>query len=152
MVDLPENLEHPESGKMPASRYIARLMGPVLLVMGIGMVVGLMTEGDSYAALMKEFVGSRALIFLMGALTLAPGLAIVNAHNLWVPDWRVVVTVLGWLFIFRGILALVFPTLVQRLGEDVSVGRTGIVAGAVVTLVLGAFLSVMGYRRQAGSA
>jgi len=152
MVDLPENLEHPESGKMTASRYIARLMGPVLLVMGIGMVVGLMTEGDSYAALMKEFVGSRALIFLMGALTLAPGLAIVNAHNLWVPDWRVVVTVLGWLFIFRGILALVFPTLVQRLGEDVSVGRTGIVAGAVVTLVLGAFLSVMGYRRQAGSA
>ena len=118
---------------MTASRYIARLMGPVLLVMGIGMVVGLMTEGDSYAALMKEFVGSRALIFLMGALTLAPGLAIVNAHNLWVPDWRVVVTVLGWLFIFRGILALVFPTLVQRLGEDVSVGRTGIVAGAVVT-------------------
>jgi len=152
MVDLPENLEHPESGKMTASRYIARLMGPVLLVMGIGMVVGLMTEGDSYAALMKEFVGSRALIFLMGALTLVAGLAIVNAHNLWVPDWRVVVTVLGWLFIFRGILALVFPTLVQRLGEDVSVGRTGIVAGAVVTLVLGAFLSVMGYRRQAGSA
>jgi len=152
MVDLPENLEHPESGKMTASRYIARLMGPVLLVMGIGMVVGLMTEGDAYPALLKEFLASRALIFLMGALTLAPGLAIVNAHNLWVPDWRVVVTVLGWLFIFRGILALVFPTLVQRLGEDVSVGRTGIVAGAVVTLVLGAFLSVMGYRRQAGSA
>ena len=148
MVDLPENLEHPESGKMTASRYIARLMGPALLAIGIGMVVGLMTEGDAYPALLKEFVGSRALIFLMGALTLVAGLAIVNAHNLWVPDWRVVVTVLGWLFIIRGVLALVFPTLVQRLGEDVSTGRTGIVAGAVVTLVLGTFLSVMGYRRQ----
>ena len=53
-------------------------------------------------------------------------------------------TVLGWLFIFRGILALVFPTLVQRLGEDVSAGGTGIIAGAVVTLVLGVFLSIMG--------
>jgi hypothetical protein len=136
---------------MTASRYIARLMGPALLAIGIGMVVGLMTEGDAYPALLKEFVGSRALIFLMGALTLVAGLAIVNAHNLWVPDWRVVVTVLGWLFIFRGILALVFPTLVQRLGEDVSAGSTGIIAGAVVTLVLGVFLSIMGYRQQAGS-
>jgi hypothetical protein len=153
VVDLRENLENPGSGKMTASRYIARLMGPVLLAIGIGMIVGLMTEGDSYAALMKEFVGSRALIFLMGALTLAAGLAIVNAHNLWVPDWRVVVTVLGWLFIIRGAFALVFPALVQRLGEDVSAGRTGIVAGAAVTLVLGAFLSVMGYRKErAGSA
>lgn len=151
MVDLPENLEHPESGKMTASRYIARLMGPVLLAMGIGMVVGLMTEGDAYPALLKEFLASRALIFLTGALTLAAGLAIVNAHNLWVPDWRVVVTVLGWLFIIRGAFALLFPALVQRLGEDVSAGRTGIIVGAVVTLVLGAFLSVMGYRQQAGS-
>jgi hypothetical protein len=153
VVELRESLENPGSGKMTASRYIARLMGPVLLAIGIGMIVGLMTEGDSYAALMKEFVGSRALIFLMGALTLAAGLAIVNAHNLWVPDWRVLVTVLGWLFIIRGAFALVFPTLVQRLGEDVSAGRTGIVAGAAVTLVLGAFLSVMGYRKErAGSA
>src|SRR5262249_19914566 len=93
---LAENLDDPGSGKMIASRYIARLMGPVLLAIGIGMVVGFMTEGDGYPALMKEFLGSRALIFLTGALTLVAGLAIVNAHNLWVPDWRVVVTVLGW--------------------------------------------------------
>ena len=37
------------------------------------------------------------MIFITGVLALIAGLAIVNAHNLWVPDWRVVVTVLGWL-------------------------------------------------------
>ena len=74
---------------MTASRYIARLMGPALLAIGIGMVIGLVTEGDGYPALMKEFLGSRPLIFLTAALTLVAGLAIVNAHNLWVADWRV---------------------------------------------------------------
>jgi hypothetical protein len=133
---------------MTASRYVARLMGPVLLAIGIGMVVGLLTEGDGYPALMKEFLGSRALIFLTAALTLVAGLAIVNAHNLWVADWRVVVTVLGWLFIARGAIGLVFPAMVQRLGEDMIAGRSGIVAGAAVTLVLGAFLSAMGYWRE----
>jgi hypothetical protein len=68
-------------------------MGPVLLIIGIGVIAGLFVEGESYS--MKEFIGSRALIFIAGVLALLAGLAIVNAHNLWVPDWRVVVTVLG---------------------------------------------------------
>jgi hypothetical protein len=123
-------------------------MGPVLLAIGIGMVVGIVTEGDAYLALMKEFLGSRALIFLTGVLTLVAGLAIVNAHNLWVPDWRVVVTALGWLFIVRGVAALVLPAVVRRAGEDVIAGQSGIIAGAAVTLALGAFLSIMGYHKQ----
>jgi len=76
---------------MNTSRYIARLMGPVLLIIGIGMIAGLFVEAESYSSLMKEFIGSRALIFITGVLALLAGLAIVNAHNLWVPDWRVVV-------------------------------------------------------------
>lgn len=133
---------------MTSSRYIARLMGPVLVAIGIGMVVGIVTDGEGYLVLMKEFLGSRALIFLTAVLTLVAGLAIVNAHNLWVPDWRLVVTVLGWLFILRGVFALVFPALVQHLGEEVIAGHSGIIAGAAVTLALGAFLSVMGYRKE----
>ncbi|HZP07833.1 hypothetical protein [Methyloceanibacter sp.] len=133
---------------MTSSRYIARLMGPVLVAIGIGMVVGIVTDGEGYLVLMKEFLGSRALIFLTAVLTLVAGLAIVNAHNLWVPDWRLVVTVLGWLFILRGVFALVLPALVQHLGEEVIAGHSGIIAGAAVTLALGAFLSVMGYRKE----
>jgi hypothetical protein len=34
-------------------------------------------------------------------LALLAGLAVVNAHNLWVLDWRLIVTILGWLLILR---------------------------------------------------
>ncbi len=94
---------------MTTSKYIARLMGPVFLTIGVGMVMGMLTEGEGYSSLLKEFIGSRALIFVTGTLALVAGLAVVNAHNLWVPDWRVIVTVLGWLMILRGIMNLVFP-------------------------------------------
>jgi hypothetical protein len=130
---------------MATSRYIARLMGPVLLVIGIGMVMGMLTEGDGYSSLLKEFIGSRALIFLTGMAALLAGVAIVNAHNLWVPDWRVVITVLGWLFILRGIMNLVFPIAVQNLGDRMIASHAGVLAGAAVTIVLGAILSIMGY-------
>jgi hypothetical protein len=130
---------------MATSKYIARLMGPVLLIIGIGMVMGMLTEGDAYSSLLKEFIGSRALIFVTGVLALVAGLAVVNAHNHWVADWRVIVTVLGWLMILRGIMNLVFPITVQNLGDRMIASHAGVLAGAAVTIVLGAILSIMGY-------
>jgi hypothetical protein len=130
---------------MDRSKYIARLMGPVMLVIGIGMALGLIIEGESYSSLLKEFIGSRALIFITGVLALLAGLAIVNAHNLWVRDWRVIVTILGWLLVLRGIMLLLFPAIVQTLGDRVVAATSGIVAGAAITFVIGAILSIMGY-------
>jgi len=130
---------------MDKSEYIARLMGPVMLIIGIGMIGGMLTEGDAYSSLLKEFIGSRALIFITGVLALVAGLAIVNAHNLWVRDWRVVVTILGWLFIVRGVSNLVFPGTVQTLGDRMIASHGGILAGAAATIALGSILSIMGY-------
>jgi hypothetical protein len=130
---------------MTTSRYLARLMGPVMLTVGVGMVFGMLLEGDAYSSLAKEFIASRALIFITGALALTAGLAVVNAHNLWVPDWRVIVTILGWLLIVRGISNLVFPATVQTLGDRMIASHAGVLAGAAFTIVIGVILSVMGY-------
>ena len=130
---------------MTTSRYIARLMGPVMLIIGIGMAAGMLMEGETYSSLLKEFIASRALIFITGILALTAGLAIVNAHNLWVRDWRVMVTILGWLLVLRGVMLLVFPAAVQTLGDRIVASQSGIVAGAAITFVLGAILSIMGY-------
>ena len=127
---------------MTTSRYIARLMGPVFLTIGIGMVMGMLTEGEGYSSLLKEFISIRALIFVTGVLALAAGLAVVNAHNLWVPDWRVIVTVLGWLMHpSRRFMKLVFPSTVQTLGDRMIASHAGVLAGAAFTVVLGAILS-----------
>jgi len=120
---------------MDRSEYIARLMGPVMLIIGIGMIAGMLTEGNGYSSILKEFIASRALIFVTGVLALVVGLAVVNAHNLWVRDWRLIVTILGWLFILRGVSNLVFPSTVQTL----------VLAGAAATIALGSILSIMGY-------
>jgi hypothetical protein len=133
---------------MNTSRSLARLVGPILLVIGIGMAFGLMMEGANYSNVLKEFIANRALIFLTGVLALLAGIAIVNVHNVWVPDWRVIVTVLGWLLVLRGIMLLVFPLTVQVFGDRVATSEAGITAGAALTFVLGAILCMMGYEHM----
>jgi len=133
---------------MNTSRSLARLMGPILLVIGIGMAFGLMMEGAGYSSVLREFIANRALIFLTGILTLLAGVAIINVHNVWVPDWRVIVTVLGWLLVLRGIMLLVFPLTVQVFGDRVAMSQAGVTAGAALTFVLGAILCIMGYEHM----
>ena len=127
---------------MNTSKIIARLIGPLFLVMGLGMVV----EADTVRALSTEFLSNLSLIYLAGMLTLVAGLAIVNAHNLWVADWRVLITILGWLSIIGGMVRLLFPGKVQSLGAGIISHPQAMLIGGIVVLVLGAVLSWCAYQ------
>ena len=127
---------------MTPSTFIARILGPVLVMIGIGLLL----EGETFRAMAGEFLHSSALIYLTGIITLAVGLAILNLHHLWVSDWRVVITIFGWLSVIGGIFRLLAPSLVQRMGESLIAHQRWPIADAVVTLALGAFLTVMGYQ------
>ena len=98
---------------MTPSIFIARILGPVLLIIG----VGLLLEGDTFRAMAGEFVRDQGLIYITGILTLAAGLGILNVHHLWTRDWRVLITIFGWLFLVGGIMRILAMSMAQRVGE-----------------------------------
>jgi len=127
---------------MTPSAYIARILGPVLVIIGLGLLL----EGETFRAMAGEFLRSAALIYFSGLITLAVGLAILNVHHLWTRDWRSIITVFGWLALIGGIFRILAPNFVQEIGESFIAHRRWPIMGAIVTLALGAFLSVMGYQ------
>jgi len=127
---------------MTPPAYIARILGPVLVIIGLG----LLFEGETFRAMAGEYLRSAALLYFSGVATLALGLAILNVHHLWTRDWRSVITLFGWLCVIGGIFRILAPTLVQRIGESFIAHQRWPIMGAIVTLALGAFLSVMGYQ------
>jgi uncharacterized protein YjeT (DUF2065 family) len=126
---------------MSASRYIAGLLGPLLLVMGFGMVI----ESETMMKLSQEFLSNLSLIYLAGILTLLAGLAIVNAHNVWVADWRVIITIFGWLAILGGLFRILLPSEVRNLGTGFASNPNAMIVAGIVMLVLGAILSWVAY-------
>src|SRR3979490_450704 len=78
---------------MSTSAFIARLIGPVMLVIGLAVFA----NHRALRELAEEFLASRALIFLSGLLIMPVGLAIVLTHNIWAADGRVMITLFGWL-------------------------------------------------------
>ena len=128
---------------MSNSVFLARLIGPVL----IAVAVGLFVNAQSYRMLAEEFLKSRALIYLSGILTMTAGLAVVNTHNRWAADWPVIITILGWLATFGGAVRIVCPQGTEKMGRAVLRHKLGLTIGGAVWGVVGVVLCYFGYFR-----
>jgi uncharacterized membrane protein HdeD (DUF308 family) len=128
---------------MATSLFLAKLIGPILLISGIAMLI----NRKSFDVLAEEILRSQVLVFLFGTIDLGLGLAIVLTHNLWVADWRVIITLLGWLMIVRGAARMLLPAQVKEFGTKLVKNRCAITASFSVVLVLGLVLSYFGYAR-----
>jgi hypothetical protein len=126
---------------MDTSVFLARLIGPVLLVIGLQVAL----RPDRMRRIGETFLASEALIFLSGILTLPTGLAIVIVHNVWEADWRVVITLFGWLAIIAGIARIWQPAALMSLGRNMLARPFGMVVPGGLMALLGAFLSFRGY-------
>lgn len=130
---------------MDRSSFLARLMGPTFVAIALGMLINLGT----YESMIAEALHTGILFYLSGLLSLLAGLAIVNLHNMWCADWRVIVTVFGWLMTIGGIVRIVVPQVAIAIGSTIYGGRAPTIVVAVIVGILGAFLSFKGYVRRA---
>jgi len=127
---------------MPAATFIARLVGPLFAALGLGLLL----NATFYAAAVGQGAHSPVLIAIAGMATLVAGPAILNAYRAWTADWRVLVTVIGWIFIIAGLIRLILPTLAETLAPAVYSGPAALMVAGVVVLIVGGILSFEGYR------
>lgn len=126
---------------METSIFLARLIGPTCLIMGLALLV----NREHFIGVIEDVLASRALLYFAGLLALVPGLAIVLVHNVWTLDWRVLVTLIGWLAVIAGALRLLVPGQISRLGAAMLERDAVLIGGAAFYLLLGAVLSLFGY-------
>lgn len=84
---------------MDVSRRIAAVLGPTLLAVTMSEAINL-----------RIWAGVDAtVVYLNGLVFLIDGLVIVTTHNNWNLDFRVLVTVSGWLLVIAGAYRIFFP-------------------------------------------
>jgi hypothetical protein len=123
------------------SIFLARLIGPPLLIVGIGILI----NRDYYLALTRQFVGSPPLMYLGAVVGMVGGLAIILVHNIWAADWRVLITLLGWIHVIRGAATVIFPRKAAELAALIT--ARGILIATAVPLILGLIFVFFGYVR-----
>ena len=126
---------------MQKSLIIARLIGPVLSAIGIGMLV----NQPSYREMAAQFFGGLPFIYFSGILALVGGLYILNVHNIWTRDWRSLVTAVGWVLTCVGAFRIIAPQFATFVASAL-IASAGFFTGlGIFLLAAGGFITFKGY-------
>jgi len=128
-----------------ATRYLARLIGLFSIVVGLVMI----GRRQEMVAAVDALIHNAALLLVVGLIALGIGLAMVLAHNVWSGGVApVVVTLVGWLVLLRGLVLLFLPAaVVATLFEALHFARL-LYLYASIALVLGIYLAMAGFRAE----
>ena len=95
----------PNKNKMGLSILVAKILCLLYLSAGVAALSGKIT----FAKIVDDFEKSPALTFITGLLSLTLGMLLVEYHNIWVKDWPVLITIIGWAAVVKGIMFIAYP-------------------------------------------
>ena len=93
---------------MDITIFFARLWGSFFIVFGSLFII------TRQLGKTIEMTDNKAFVISTGYITFLMGLVTVILHNVWVTNWEVVITILGWSTLLKGISKIGFPELIHK--------------------------------------
>ncbi len=94
---------------METSILIAKIIAIIYLSFGIG----LLFNGNFYKKEIPKLLDNSAYLILCGFMAIIVGMLIIEYHNHWVKNWTVIVTIIGWIALVKGVFLLAFPKAIK---------------------------------------
>ena len=116
---------------MCLSVFLAQVIGIYLAITSLSILI----QQNRFKKIVHDLLINPPLIALSGSLCLLFGILIIVPHNLWVAKWPVIITLIGWLSLFRGIFRLFFPEKFVNLSKKLMETKGSILISWVMFLI-----------------
>ncbi|MBT7348472.1 hypothetical protein HN858_02225 [Candidatus Falkowbacteria bacterium] len=123
---------------MFTSILLAKVFGLFFVVIALFMAL----RKKFFNEVLKEIKHDEGWVFLFGTFTLVIGLLMIFGHNVWVDAWRIVITVIGWLTLIKGLFMLFFPKETMHLAKYFMKNNWLWALDIVIALILGIYLLI----------
>lgn len=93
---------------MDVSIFLARFWGSLFMLLGFS---------SGTAGLLRrviKYTDDKSVTVSTGYITFLLGLATVIIHNNWDLNWKIAITILGWMTLLKGIIKTVFPNEINK--------------------------------------
>ena len=125
---------------MDTSIFLAKVIGLVSVISTTAVLI----RYKESLALEEEAMKNPAATYLSGFAILILGVLLVVSHSVWTSDWRVVITIMGWLVLLKGIGRIFFPGATGRLIKKKQNNRWFIL-GEIIVFIIGFYLLYYGF-------
>jgi hypothetical protein len=135
----------PDFDPVVRTRTLARIVGPYL----VATAIMLFARQNTLPALLPAFMQDAPLVLATGAFTLMAGLTVFAIHHHWSRASAVTISLIGVAVALKGAWLMIAPDL--GAGMTATVVRTPpvLLVVAVVEIVVGLWLSYVGWRSRA---
>ncbi len=122
---------------------IFQILGIVYLAVGIGVLI----NPSFYRNLLAALSEHPPAVYLSGLISMAVGFLLVTFHNIWVAnDWTVIITILGWAALIKGVLLIIMPNAMIKMCKIFdSQMKKLFLLWAVILIIAGALLAWLGF-------
>jgi len=111
----------------------------------IAIGIGILLNPDFYRKLYEDFIENTSTLYIGGVMGLVIGYLIVSFHNTWTRDWSVIITIIGWVALMKGILILIQPQIIITLTKAILKKESILKIEAIVIIIIGLALSFLGF-------
>lgn len=122
---------------MDLSILTAKILALTYLAAGIAALTGKLT----FSKIVEDFERSAGLTFVTGFITLILGMLLVNYHNIWVKNWTLLITLIGWTALIKGLWLIAFPRSISRFKNYYKNTR----AWGILMLAIGSLFAYFGF-------
>ena len=120
---------------------VFQLLGLAYLAAGLGMLI----NPKFYKRMIDQMLDNPPIIYISGFMALAVGYLLIAFYSTWGVNLRLILTVIGWIALFKGLTAIIFPELLIQVSRGfIRSGKTVIGAGLVMT-ALGIVILYVGF-------
>ena len=125
---------------MELSLFLAKAIGVGLMLIAASMLVN-----RKNIDLLFEAYRSPSAVYITGIVETFLGVMMVIAHNLWIADFRLIITLIGWMLLLRGGGRTFSPSRIPRMLEKFRALRSAFMPLLVVVFFVGAYLACAGF-------
>lgn len=125
---------------MDISLFLSKALGLYLVIISVGMLI----NAHTLKPILGEMLKSPALMFVTGMIAIIIGALIVISHNIWILDWRVIITIMGWASLIKGTIRVVIPQYVNVLDKKWMLSDASYYTTFVLAFLLGVVLCYLG--------
>lgn len=70
---------------------------------------GILFSSNYYKKAFVKLLENSTFLILGGFIAIILGILILENHNIWVKNWTVIITIIGWVALIKGVILIVFP-------------------------------------------
>ncbi len=90
---------------METSILVAKIISLIYVCMGLGFLF----NPTYFKKSLNGMLDNSGFMIFGGIMSLMVGFLLVNYHNVWVMDWMVVITIIGWIALIKGVTIFLMP-------------------------------------------